>query len=212
MSEPHEIDRRHRAGIRAACVYALVWVTLAASPAALFAYASIVAESPWWFGLVRPRAIVALLLFAWIAFSMTLMLVDMIFGSSICPYFEREVGDIHTFGHGQILVRRHRELDALADRLGVAPFATFGFADDLAGRPVVWHDPATGLATFEALLGALADPACAIARKKPIVADLERIVDALKKARARGIRFSLDYRDGNGTSAQEWQVRKGTAF
>jgi hypothetical protein len=208
------IDARRRETLRATVVAALVAAALAGTPATLFTYASIRVESPWWAGLVTVPAVVALVLFAWVAFAMTAMLLEVVFFSSVCPYFESRGGDIETFGHGRALVRRHRELDALACRLGVAPLSSFGFADDLAGETLVWHDAADGLTTVEALLGALTPtgPGCEIPRREPIVADLRRVADALAKAREKGIRFCLMVRSGDGTNAQEWQIRQGTVI
>jgi hypothetical protein len=193
LSEARGIDERWREALRVRVVAALVVFALAATPAALFTYASIRVESPWWAGLRTVPAVVALVIFAWMTFVVTVMLLDILFFSSVCPYFESPVGDIETFGHGRALARRHCELDALACRHGVAPLSSFGFADDLEGETLVWHDPADGLATVEALLGALSGPGCEIPRREPIVADLKRVADALAKAHAKGIRFCLMY-------------------
>jgi hypothetical protein len=206
------IDERRRAALRQMLSIAPIVTVLAGTPAALFVYASIRSGSPWWAGLRSAPAIVALVIFAWIAFSMGAMVVEVVGFASVCPYFERRVGNIDTFGRGGALARRHRELDALAGRLGVAPLSHFGFADDLEGETLVWHDPTDGLATVDALLAALrAD--VSLRRGQPrVVADLVRVADALEKARLKGIRFCLLYRPGGGTSGQEWDVRKGTAF
>ena len=212
MSEARGLEQRRREAVRRAVRIALIVTSLAGTPAALFTYASIRVGSPWWDGLRSAPAIVAIVLFAWIAFSMAAMLFATLFLSTICPYFERKVGDIETFGRGRALLRQHRALDDLARRLGVAPLSDFGFADDLDGETLVWHDPADGLVTVNALLLALSEGGCDIRQKASIIADLRKVADALGKACEKGIRFCLLYRPGDGTSAQEWEVRKGTAF
>ncbi len=102
----------------------------------------------------------------------------------VFPYFESEVGEIHTFLHGKALARHVKELDELAQSRGVRPLSEFGFHDDLDGEALVWHDPADGLATFDTLLDALRDGA-EIDERPAVIADIEHIVHALNRALRR---------------------------
>ena len=128
----------------------------------------------------------------------------------VLPYFERKVGAIDTFCHGQALARSMLPLDDLADSLGVPPLSSFGWSDDLAGEPLIWHAPAAGLATVSALLRSLRD-----ANPAPdphLISDLTRLSHALARAAEAEIRFCLLLRHGDSTSGHEWDVREGTCF
>ncbi|MFO0910949.1 MAG: hypothetical protein U0794_21845 [Isosphaeraceae bacterium] len=133
-------------------------------------------------------------------------------GDSIVPYFPSKVGNIDTFGRGHRLARWFEPLEELAATLNVRPLSDFGFADDLAGEKVVWHDPADGLRTVEALRASVADRDTGIPHDPRLLEDLQHLSEALAIARDRKIAFSLLYRAMDGTSAQEWEVRQGTAF
>lgn len=131
---------------------------------------------------------------------------------AIHPYFESRVGEIDTFGQGRELARHLKDLDELARELGVVPLSAFGFADDLAGEALTWHDAATGRKTAEALLVVLSGDGLLAVGSDRLVQDPKRLAHALGRADDRGIRFCLLLRHGDGTSAQEWEVRKGSAF
>ena len=132
--------------------------------------------------------------------------------TSIVPYFQNEVGDIHTFVRGHAVARSCQVLDDLALQLGLTPISAFGFNDDMARETVVWHPPEQGLATFSGLLAALQDRPNAVPRQDRLIKELTAIVDALQKATGQNIPFSLLLRVGDGTSAMEWEQRKGTCF
>jgi len=82
----------------------------------------------------------------------------------------------------------------------------------LRGEPLVWHSPADGLRTVDALLAAVRAQPSTFDDPKAITSDLERLSTALRRADEQGIRFCLLLRHGHGTSGQEWSVREGSAF
>lgn len=133
----------------------------------------------------------------------TLALVDWLRHAFVVPYFGSRVGEIETYTHGGAIARRVGELDELAGALGVRPLSVFGWNDDFAGEPLVWHESAEGLVTVEALLDHLRAEG---ADEAPIIDDLERIAHALARAAEKEIRFCLLLRHGTTTSGHEWDV------
>jgi hypothetical protein len=127
----------------------------------------------------------------------------------LCPYFERPLGAAKTYAHGKALGQRFPELDTWAEGLGVRPVASYGFADDLRGETLVWHDPLEGLMTFRLLLERLEE----LDREEDaeLRDDLRRVVDALRAAAAEEVRFCLVLAAGY-TCAREHEVRQGSFF
>lgn len=72
----------------------------------------------------------------------------------ILPYFakgnERVVAT--TFMSGHALSQHFQILEDMAMRRECEPLSTFGFADDLRGETLVWHDAKRGLKTVDTLL------------------------------------------------------------
>ena len=126
----------------------------------------------------------------------------------VIPYFSARVGDINTFMRGHAIARELEELDSLAVQHNVTPLSRFGFADDLRGEEVVWHEAAEGKQTVETLLRELATRQT----DSETTIDLQALDDALARASDNGIRFCLLWREQNSTSAAEWDQRQGTAF
>jgi hypothetical protein len=130
----------------------------------------------------------------------------------VIPYFQRKVGGICTFAAGQSLARCLRQLDAVAAELQVTPLSAFGFHDDLRGESLTWHAPDEGLHTVTTLLSELQVLAEQEGIPAGVLRDLRAWKHALERATAQGISFCILLRHGNATSAQEWDVRQGTAF
>lgn len=124
----------------------------------------------------------------------------------ILPYFEREIGGIETFLTGTALARNCERLDALARELSCVPLSDFGFADDLSGEAVTWHDPAVALMTVDALKARLSLDEAELAR------DLNTLGRALARAAEKGARFCLVLRVGDGASGMEMDRRVGRSF
>ncbi len=137
---------------------------------------------------------------------------DVLRHAQVMPYFQRRVGEIDTFLGGRVLARHVVELDLAARGLGLAPLSAFGWADDLEGDTLTWHDPAAGLETVQALLALLKGEQVARSDRDAIVADLEGIAHALSRAGAKGIWFSLLLRHSTATNGREWEARQGTCF
>lgn len=132
--------------------------------------------------------------------------------ASVVPYFEQRVGGIDTFSHGMSLARHMAALAALAVSEGIAPLSDFGWNDDLLGEPLHWHDPVTGREAFERLISRVPALSLEAGEEGRLLDDLQRVLRALKIAESRKIRFCLLLRHSQATSAQEWELRKGTCF
>lgn len=132
--------------------------------------------------------------------------------TTIVPYFQKPLGDIHTFAQGHAVARSCQALDGLAAGLGLTPLSAFGFNDDLAGETVNWHPPAQGLATISGLLAALRDHPETIPRQDRLIKELTAIEHALQKAVACDVPFCLLLRTADVTSSLEWERRQGTCF
>lgn len=130
----------------------------------------------------------------------------------VIPYFERRLGKIHTFLAGQTMARTMNYLDAIATEENVPPLSTFGFADDLRGETLQWHDPKIGLKSIEAIRRRIADSDVPTAVLTPLLDDLKKWQQALERAASENIAFCVLLRHGNFTSGHEWDVRKGSAF
>lgn len=133
-----------------------------------------------------------------------------IFQVRVVPYFERQVGGIRTFLAGSALARHWERLDDLARELDSDPLSAFGFAEDLEGEPVIWHDAAKGYDTVEALRQRIEREW--VTRDLDLLRDLDALAHALSRAAEQRIRFSLLVWVGDGTSPMEMARRTGTFF
>lgn len=126
----------------------------------------------------------------------------------MAPYFDRQIGDIHTYPRGKAIAARCPELDRIAEASGVHPISFFGFADDFHGEPVTWHDVADGLSTFTAVRSRVAahEP-----EGSELLQDLDFVIDALQKAGAKAARFCLIITAAY-SNAMEHEQRKGSFF
>jgi hypothetical protein len=127
----------------------------------------------------------------------------------VVPYFERPVGETDTWLAGEDLLWHSRALDEAATRSGVTPLSAFLSGDDLIpGEELRWFTPDDALRTAERLQ----EPDVAATLPAGVIADLERLRDALGRASGQGIRFCLLIREGSVTSGHEMSVRKGSFF
>lgn len=130
----------------------------------------------------------------------------------VIPYFQRRLGGIDTFLAGQSIARNLKQLDEIALLQDVPPLSTFGFADDLRGESLIWHDPNKGLQTILAIQEYLRKGDVPQALVESLTLDLEKWQHALERAAAENVLFCILLRHGNTTSGHEWDVRKGSAF
>lgn len=130
----------------------------------------------------------------------------------IIPYFQRTLGEIDTFLAGRSIARYLAQLDAIAVEQNVQQLSTFGFADDLAGEELHWHDPTLALQSIAAIQNALDCTYVPNSIRKAILDDLKKWQYALERAASEGVQFCLLLRHGNSTSGHEWDIRKGSAF
>ena len=127
----------------------------------------------------------------------------------VLPYFERSVGDIDTWLAGEHLLNHSRRLDEVAAQRGVTPLSAFASGDDLiSGEELTWFDPTDALGTTKRLLEA--DVAATLPVE--VVADLERLRDALGRASSLRVRFCLLVREGGTASGHEMSLRQGSFF
>jgi hypothetical protein len=108
---------------------------------------------------------------------------------------------------GKALLYYHRQIDDLAERLGLTALSHFfsrdpqtiaaymrslGIEPDLDTLPdEEWFDAAEGLATVRGLLAHLRDEPNGVPEPSKIIADLEVVVAALAAAEQAGSRFHL---------------------
>ncbi len=130
----------------------------------------------------------------------------------VIPYFERRLDEIQTFLAGQTMARTMNQLDAIAMEQNVQPLSTFGFADDLCGETLQWHDPNVGLKSIAAISRRIEDSDVPTTILTPLLDDLKKWQHALERAASENVAFCVLLRHGNSTSGQEWDVRKGSAF
>lgn len=130
----------------------------------------------------------------------------------VIPYFRRRLGEIDTFLAGRSMARYLQHLDAIASEQSVAGLSTFGFADDLRGEQVQWHDPRDGLRSIEAILKGLEQTDLTEPIRTPLLDDLGKWRQALQRAVAEDVPFAILLRHGDVTSGHEWDVRAGSAF
>ena len=126
----------------------------------------------------------------------------------MAPYFDRRIGDIHTYSRGKTIAARCPELDKIAEAAGVHPVSFFGFSDDFLGETVTWHHIADGLATFTTIRS---QAAAGEPEGSELLEDLDLVIDALQKAEAKSARFCLIITAGS-TNAMEHEQRKGSFF
>jgi hypothetical protein len=124
----------------------------------------------------------------------------------LAPYFDKPIGDIDTYSRGQAIASRCPELDDLAVREGVRTVSSFGFSDDFRGETLTWHDAADGIDTFVALKDVLSRTA---PQSVALRDELDLVINALEKARAKSARFCLLITYGF-TNAMEHEQRKGS--
>jgi hypothetical protein len=130
----------------------------------------------------------------------------------VIPYFEHELGEIDTFLAGRVMVRVLKQLDEIATDQNAQPLSSFGFADDLCGEKLQWHDPKIGLHSIAAIKERLARLQVPEKIQQPLMDDLNKWQQALERAAVKNVMFCVLLRHGNSTSGQEWEVRKGSAF
>jgi hypothetical protein len=130
----------------------------------------------------------------------------------IIPYFQRRLGGIDTFLAGRTMVCFLKQLDRIAENQNAKPISSFGFADDLLGQEVLWHDPMTGLQTIDAIQSVVQQSSIPDAIGRPLLSDLAKWHHALERAAAEHVSFCVLLRHGNATSGHEWDVRQGSAF
>jgi hypothetical protein len=140
-------------------------------------------------------------------------LVDM-FVCRVVPYFEKCVGVTGyqgkwPFDTGVELARQCRRLDGLASSVGTRPLSSFGFADDLHGQRLRWHDPAEAILTISNLENALA---MSVDKERPaLLSDLRNLRTALVLAQQQRIQFCLLVRSGTFSDSTQGEAnRKGT--
>lgn len=91
-------------------------------------------------------------------------------------------------------------------REGCEPLSTFGFADDLNGETLIWHDAARGLKTVATLLSRCE------AEIEPLMGvklDLEHLKSALEDAARKNVSFCLLLRHSNVWGVGEMNIRQG---
>ncbi|MBV9863958.1 MAG: hypothetical protein JO316_01260 [Abitibacteriaceae bacterium] len=147
---------------------------------------------------------------------MTVGSLDDIRCVAILPYFKKGHppagsptvrGD--SFLRGGAVARACTYLDVLARQNGLEPLSSFGFADDLAGETVVWHDAARGLKTVSGLLSILRETPFLGQDTAAALEDLTAWQENLASATELQVPFCLLLRHSSTASGHEMDVRQG---
>jgi len=145
--------------------------------------------------------------------TMTPGIVDDLRVACILPYFKKHsgAGEVRgdTFLSGGAIARHCTDLDALALEAGLAPLSHFGFADDLSGAIVTWHDADQGLKTCSGLLKVLRQQPSRWKDTAAVIDDLARMEVCLQNACRLQVPFCLLLRHGSTASGHEMDVRQG---
>lgn len=123
--------------------------------------------------------------------------------------YERGVPGTDTFLSGHALARNGLRLDAMARRAGAIAFSDFGFPDPLVGVKVFWLPARDGLATVNALIGAVDAQCDCVDNPSAVLQELVRLREGLQLAELERVRFSFLIETGNCTSELVWERRGG---
>jgi hypothetical protein len=127
----------------------------------------------------------------------------------IVPFFSGRVPDADTFLKGRQLASHSRWLDEVAEQLNLTTPSRFGFrGESLCLRPC-WHIASDGIRTFQGLLDSVRDRPAQSADRAALLADLERVLKALKTAETLGVKFCLIPRLGRMVSPLEISQKRG---
>jgi hypothetical protein len=118
---------------------------------------------------------------------------------SFCVVFEGEVPPYGTLGNDHnLLVRKQRNLDQLAEANGLTPLSQFeNYApEDFDAEtqpvdmpPLQWFSATDGLAALTALVDYLTGHPEALRDSEAVITELEQIADELQTADRIGVRF-----------------------
>ena len=130
-------------------------------------------------------------------------------GVEMFPVFNPDVPEAQFRNDGKLLLSEHRKLDDMALENGLTPFSAFGdnrdipedFDGDLSeleellGEWNDWFSIDDGLKTIEGLVAVIEDhPETAKRLREPkyIVDDLKSLVECLRIAQAKGVKFRFE--------------------
>ena len=132
-----------------------------------------------------------------------------LFHVRVLPYFERPIGQKNTWLAGKDYLRRSRQLDEIATRLGVRPLSEFASGDDMIRwEKLQWFPPEEALKTVERLLQSDAQ----MSLEPAAISDLTHIRDALRLACSQSVKFCFLIREGSSANGLEMERRKGSFF
>lgn len=131
---------------------------------------------------------------------------------AIYPYFEKPVGDIHTYGSGVYIARRINILDKLADDAELPQMSSFGYKDSWKNAELKWYDASDVLPTITLLLDTIKKNPETIDDADNITHDLIQIHSAISKAEEQDTRFCFVMNFCGFTNAMEHERREGSFF
>lgn len=131
---------------------------------------------------------------------------------AIHPYFEKSVGNIHTYASGSSIARRINLLDNLAKEANLPIMSSFGYRDSLKNNKLTWYNSDDALPTIKTLLDIINNKPEVIDDSASIKSELEKIHDALTKAKEKDIRFCFVMDFIGYTNLMEHEKREGSFF
>ncbi len=151
------------------------------------------------------------LIFFVLAFCLPSFIEDFNF-VAIYPYFEKSIGNIHTFSSGISIARRINLLDNLAKETNLPIMSSFGYKDNWKNKKLTWHNANDVLPTIENLLDIINNKPEVIDDSASIKSELEKIHDALIKAKELDIKFCFVMNFIGYTNQMEHEKREGSFF
>ena len=130
----------------------------------------------------------------------------------IYPYFEKSVGNIDTFASGSAIARRINLLDTLAKEVNLPAMSSFGYKDSWKNKKLTWYNADDALPTITALLDIISKEPDVINDSANIKSELEKIYDAITKAKEHGIKFCFVMNFIGYTNSMEHEKREGSFF
>lgn len=130
----------------------------------------------------------------------------------IYPYFEKGVGNIHTFASGSSIARRINLLDKLAEEANLSIMSSFGYKDSWKNKKLNWYNANDVLPTIKALIDIISKKPDAIDDSANIKIELEKIYDAITKAKELDIKFCFVMNFIGYTNSMEHEKREGSFF
>lgn len=131
---------------------------------------------------------------------------------AIYPYFEKSVGDIHTYGSGISIARRINLLDNIAKEANLQAISSFGYKDNWKNKRLEWYNAKEVLPTITGLLDMIKKKPDIVDDSANITNELGKIYNAITKAEELDIKCCFVMNFSGYTNGLEHEKREGSFF